>query len=41
MLTICWISVQRRFIFYVIHKRTTIDRAEELLIELNKEKVGF
>lgn len=41
MLTICWISVQRRFIFYVIHRSTTIDRAEELLSELNKEKVSF
>lgn len=41
MLTICWIAVQRRFIFYIIHRSTTIDRTEELLSELNKEQVSF
>lgn len=41
MLTLCWIAVRRRFIFYVIHRSTMIDRADELLSELNKEKVSF
>ena len=41
MLTICWIAVQRRFLFFVIHRSTTIDRTDELLSELNKENVSF
>lgn len=41
MLTISWISVQRRFLFYVIHRSTTIDKADELLSELNKDNVSF
>ena len=41
MLTICWIAVQRRFIFFVIHRSITIDQTEELLSELNKENVSF
>lgn len=41
MLTICWIAVQRRFIFFVIHRSTTIDKIDDLMSELNKEKVSF
>lgn len=41
MLTICWIAVRRRFLFFVIHRSTTIDRTDELLSELNKENVSF
>lgn len=41
MLMICWIAVQRRFLFFVIHRSTTIDRTDELLSELNKENVSF
>lgn len=41
MLTICWIAVQRRFIFFVIHRSTTIDKIDDLISELNKEKVSF
>jgi len=41
MLTICWIAVQRRFLFFVIHRSTTIDRTDDLLSELNKENVSF
>lgn len=41
MLTICWIAVQRRFIFYVIHRSTTIDKIDDLMSELNKENVSF
>lgn len=41
MLSICWIAVQRRFLFFVIHRSTTIDRTDELLSELNKENVSF
>lgn len=41
MLTICWIAVQRRFIFFVIHRSTTIDKIDDLISELNKENVSF
>lgn len=41
MLMICWIAVQRRFLFFVIHRSTTIDRIDDLLSELNKESVSF
>lgn len=41
MLTICWIAVQRRFIFFVIHRSTTIDKIDDLMSELNKENVSF
>lgn len=37
ILTLCWISNKRRFLFFVIQKSVSIDEAPVLLNDLNKE----
>lgn len=41
MLTFSWMANQRRLIFYVIHKSTSIDEVPSMLNELNHKPVEF